>query len=198
MPAARTIAICQRVALNAFIALQVFVIIGWGLPSSRFRDGLVGWLQEYVVFIGIWHSWDMFSPDPLIVNFNLYGEVILADGQTNLWEFPRMEKLSLTERFQKERYRKWRERVRQDAYHAVWRDTAKFIARQSLQNGAPPKRVVLVREWDSIPAPLPPPGQTNSAKGAGPWRDDQPMPDSFPLTQSYRFHTYFPRPGELP
>lgn len=198
MPVAKRIAFGKRAALNLFIALHVFIIVGWGLPSSRFRDALVGWVQPYVIFTGIWHSWDMFSPDPLIVNFNLYAEVVLADGQTNHWEFPRMEKLSLVERFQKERHRKWRERIRQDAYNMAWRDTARYIARESLQDGAPPKRVVLVREWDTITAPLDVSGQISTPKSSIPLRDYQPMPPNYPVTQSYRFHTYYPKPEDFP
>src|SRR5688500_10191852 len=81
--------------INAFIILQLYVIIFWGMPGSNFRNTMVRAVETYVIKIGLWHSWDMFSPDPLAVNFNVIAHITFADGTIRAWEFPRMEKLGL-------------------------------------------------------------------------------------------------------
>src|SRR3954469_688867 len=85
-----------------------------GFAHFPFCTRLVQKIEDYVIWSGLWHSWDMFSPDPLSLNFNVQAFITYADGVTETWDFPRMDKMGLWEKFQKERYRKWRERVRQD------------------------------------------------------------------------------------
>jgi len=167
----------KRGLINAFILVHLYIIAVWGLPSSSFRSRLVPPVQKYVIWSGLWHSWDMFSPDPLSINFNVEAQITYRDGSTKMWEFPRMEKLGIWERYRKERWRKWRERVRQDSFSGIWNDTVKWIARQNnTQPGNPPTQITLIRYWNQIPAP---------AKG-----DYQPIPKEYNLKFSYRFKTY--------
>ena len=132
----------------------------------------------------------MFSPDPLSVNFRVSAEVVFRDGSTKSWEFPRMEKLGLGERFQKERYRKWRERVRQDVYAGIWDDTCRYIARLFRNPANPPVRVILIRYWQ----PIPPPRITAGKRKPD---DFQPVPDHYDLNFNYRFKFYDVKPGDL-
>src|SRR3954465_5465996 len=113
----------MRVIITLFILFHVYIMATWGLPTSPFRTRLVQKIEDYVIYSGLWHSWDMFSPDPLSLNFRIQAQIIYQNGSTKMWDFPQMEKLGLWERFQKERYRKWAERVRQDAYAGIWDDT---------------------------------------------------------------------------
>lgn len=180
-----------RWCITAFILVHLYIIVFWGLPGSRFRAYMVQPVQNYVLKSGLWHSWDMFSPDPLAMNYRIHAQVFFQDGSLKIWEFPRMEKLGYFERYRKERYRKWRERVRQDSYSAIWDDTARYIAR--LHNSATnrPVRVVLVRQWEGIPAPQFEPGKATYA-------DHQPMPENFDeLKFSYRFNYYDVKPQDL-
>jgi hypothetical protein len=181
----------KRVAISGFILLHLYIMVSWGMPGWRLRDVMIAPVQRYVIYSGIWHSWDMFSPEPLAINFNVYAEVARQDGTTNIWEFPRMEKLGLNERFQKERYRKWRERVRQDSYNMIWRDTARFIARQERNPTNPPVRVALVRQWEPIPAP------TQTAGTPPAIADFQPIPETYLLSKTFRFYTYYVTPEDL-
>jgi hypothetical protein len=120
----------------------------------------------------------MFSPDPLSLNFNVQAFITHADGTTEIWDFPRMDKMGLWEKFQKERYRKWRERVRQDAYREVWDETARYVARQHNTNPTnPPVKVVFMRIWSPIPPPKP-------------GMQYQPIPKEYELKFNYRFEVY--------
>lgn len=136
-------------------------------------------------WIGLWQGWDMFAPDPLSINTHLDAVVTYKDGSTAKWEAPRMELLSYTQRYQKERYRKWRERVRRDSFAYFHADTSRFIARQMHSDRAnPPVKVELLRHWAMIPPPI---------EG----RDYQPLPKSFDLTHSYAFSQYAVRAEDL-
>lgn len=177
-----------RRGISIFILVHIYIIAMWGLPGSRFRSSVIRPVADYVIETGLWHSWDMFSPDPLSVNFHLEAEITFEDGSRTIWEFPSMEKLGLWERFQKERYRKWRERVRQDAYGAIWTDTTRYIARLHNNPTNPPAKVVLIRHWEQIRPPLMVANPENPAKPK--YKDYQPMPKAWPKRFSYRFKEY--------
>jgi hypothetical protein len=180
-----------RWCITAFILVHLYIMVFWGLPGSKFRNYMVDPVQDYVLKCGLWHSWDMFSPDPLSMNFSLHAQVFFQDGSLKIWEFPRMEKLGYFERYQKERYRKWRERVRQDVYSSLWDDTARYIARLHNNPTNPPVKIVLVRQWESIP-PL------QFKPGTFIYKPYQPMPKNFDdLKYSFRFKFYDVRPGDL-
>jgi hypothetical protein len=181
-----------RAFINAFIVLQLYVIVFWGMPGWNLRQALIQPVEPYVLKLGLWHSWDMFSPDPLAVNFHLEAHITYADGSVRIWEFPRMEKLGYWERYQKERFRKWRERVRQDVYAVVWDDTARYVARLNNNNPAnPPRQVVLMRHWGPIPPPEP------VARGKRKLRDYQPIAEEYPMPFNFRFHFYDVQPEDL-
>jgi hypothetical protein len=177
VPPTRKMPRWQRGLIQAFIIVHVYIIVFWGLPSSNFRAKMVQPVEDYVIWSGLWHSWDMFSPDPLSLNFNVAAQITYQDGTTKMWEFPRMERMGLWERYGKERWRKWRERVRQDSYSPIWNDTVQWIARENNTiPGNPPTQITLIRYWNQIPSPI---------KG-----DFQPMPRDFDLKYSYRFKLY--------
>jgi hypothetical protein len=92
----------------------------------------------------------MFSPQPKFVNTYLEAIVLYNDGNTRIFRFPRMEQLSLTQRYSKERYRKFSETLIQDANSPLWPDVAKRIARLNNTGPAPLKMVMLVKYWSPI------------------------------------------------
>ena len=180
-----------RWCITIFVLVHLYIMAFWGMPASRFRGYMVQPVYDYTIKSGLWHGWDMFSPDPMSINFRLHAQVFFKDGSLEIWEFPRMEKLSLWERYQKERYRKWRERVRQDIYQSVWDDTARYIARLHNNPTNPPVRIVLVRQWESIP-PL------QFKPGTFELKDKQPMLElKEDLKFAYRFKYYDVQPGDL-
>lgn len=185
----------RRWAVNGFIALHLYVMAVWGLPGSAWRTMFSRPIERYVIPAGLWHSWDMFSPDPLAINFHLDAYVTFQDGSMKVWDFPRMERLGLWERFQMERFRKWRERVRQDSFQMVWDDTARYIARQHGQEQAggtnPPVQVMLARHWSAIPRPVVASGEKEPI-------DYQRMIEApVEFERSYRFKMYTVQPQDL-
>jgi hypothetical protein len=144
----------KRAALNIFISLHFAALFFWGLPDSPLRNHMARPFERYVVYMGLWHIWGMFAPAPLNLNVDVRATVKYKDGSTNVWIAPRMEELPIWQRASKERYRKWRERIRSEEYTVIWDDTSRWIARQmNNQPNNPPVEVRLTRWWTEIPRP---------------------------------------------
>jgi len=172
--------------VNAFIAFHILCIAAWSVPGPMQPTVLRSALDElspYMIRSGLWQGWDMFAPNPLALELDVVAEVNFADGRQATWIFPRMQEMSYLERYMKERWRKWRERVRLDAFSLIWPDTARWIARRFDSPEHPVQSVALIRRWREIPPP------------AGP-RLPPPAALAAPLNE-YRFFVLTVSPGDL-
>jgi hypothetical protein len=173
-------------AVNLFVLGYVAAVAAWSVPApaqpAAVRQ-LNRWLEPVMLRSGLWQGWDMFAPDPLAIDVSVEADVMLRDGTWVTWPFPQMETLGYLERYRKERYRKWRERVRLDAYALVWPDTARFVARRVSRPENRARLVQLVRRWEPIPRPV------------GPHLP--PRPSRPVLTREFRFFTYPVAPADL-
>jgi hypothetical protein len=144
-----------RIVITAFLLFNLAAIASWAVPVnllfvSRFKDSV----RPYMLWSGLFQSWEMFAPDPRSTNVYVEAWLTYQDGKTSVWSFPRMEQLGYYDRYQKERYRKWaNDSLRLDSNSALWPDAAAYIARLNNRPGDPPRSVRLVRCWSDIPAP---------------------------------------------
>jgi len=169
----------KRFLINAFLLFHIAAISCWCLPIATSLTGPFKELvRPYLVWSGLFQSWDMFSPSPRNVNSHVEAIVLYKDGNTRNWSFPRMERLSLTERYIKERYRKFAENLQADINAALWPDAAKFIARLNNNRSVPVRMVLLVRYWSAI---VPQPDGTY-----------QPAPED-----AHVYYAYEVQPGDL-
>ena len=141
----------KRVAINVFLIFHLVAITCWCMPAP---DALVSAIREriapYMLWSGLFQAWDMFAPQPKNANTWVEAIVLYADGNTGVWKFPRMEQLSLSERYIKERYRKYTDNLKEDPFAALWPDAARKIARLNNTGPSPVRMVLLVRHWASI------------------------------------------------
>lgn len=157
----------RRVAIHVFLIFHIVAIACWCLPiGSPLIAAGKELVRPYMLWTGLFQSWDMFSPSPVRVNNYLEAIVLYKDGNTRIWPFPRMERLSLLDRYRKERYRKFSEVLNDDKYAPLWPDATRFIARQQNTGSIPVKMVLLVRYWSDI---LPP---KEAALRAAFWNSD--------------------------
>lgn len=140
----------QRLAINAFLIVHLLAITCWALP---FTDPLVAvcrnLVRPYVLWAGLFQSWDMFSPNPKSANSYVEAIVLYEDGDTRNVALPRMELLPLADRYIKERYRKFVDNLTDDRDAPLRPDAARFIARANNDRPVPVKMVFLVRHWSN-------------------------------------------------
>ena len=141
----------QYIAINAFLIFHTVAICCWCMPfGSPFIAACRETLRPYFVWSGLFQSWDMFSPLPKSANAYMEALVLYQDGSTTIWSFPRMEQLTLTEKYSKERYRKFMESVLDEKNATLWPDVARHVARLPEIRGGGPQKVMLVARWSSI------------------------------------------------
>jgi hypothetical protein len=132
-------------AISVFIVFHLIAIICWTVPNDflfvvEVRD-LVG---PYMQWTALTQSWDTFAPDPKAVNAYVKAVVITRKHHIHVWTFPRMEQLSFTERYRKERYRKFAENLVEEKNAILWPDIARHVAGLYKNPADPPDKVMLV------------------------------------------------------
>lgn len=141
----------QRLAINVFLMFHVLTLTSWAIPFANPLTALArNAVRPYFLWVGLFQSWEMFSPLPKSSNIYVEAIVLYEDGDTRNWAFPRMELLNVKDRYFKERYRKFVENLNDDACAALWPDVARFIARVNNNRAVPVKMVFLVRRWSAI------------------------------------------------
>ena len=123
----------------------------WSIPiNSPLITAFRTAVRPYVLWSGLFQSWDAFAPEPKHINSYLEAIVIHKDGSIQTWKFPRMEQLSLAERYQKERYRKYVENLQGESNAPLWPDAARHVARLNSDASNPAQIIMLVRHWTEI------------------------------------------------
>lgn len=141
----------RYLAINAFLLVHLTAIFCWAVPfSSPFFAMCRDLVRPYFQWAGLFQSWDMFSPQPKSANSYVEALVIYQDGNTRNYKLPRMELLNRTDRYVKERYRKFVENLEDNKNAALWPDAALFIARANNDRPIPVKTVLLIRYWSPI------------------------------------------------
>jgi hypothetical protein len=136
----------RRGALSAFILFHLIAITCWAVPTNFWLAADVRELvRPYMLWTGLFQSWDTFAPNPPVVNSFVKAVVLSRDHRLHVWAFPRMEELSFTQRYVKERYRKFSEVMLQPNNAAIWPDVAKHIARMYNNPDDPPDKVLLLQ-----------------------------------------------------
>jgi hypothetical protein len=141
----------QITAINLFLIFHILAITAWAVPLNL--PLLPQWRQlvrPYFLWAGLFQAWDMFAPMPWGSNSYLEAVIIYKDGSRKTWSFPRMEQLSLTDRYQKERYRKFSEVLQVENNDALWPDVARHIARLNSTPTNPAKTIILIRKFSPI------------------------------------------------
>jgi hypothetical protein len=132
-------------AVSIFILFHLIAITCWAVPVNF---SAVGQLREiirpYMLWTGLYQSWDMFAPNPKSIDAYIKAVVFTQDRHMKVWTFPRMEELSFRERYPKERYRKFAEMLPDQKNEALWPGVAAHVARLFNNPIDPPDKVVLI------------------------------------------------------
>jgi len=163
----------KYIAINVFILFHILVIVCWSVPfKTSVLTACRHLVRPYVLWAGLFQSWDMFAPVPKRANTYIEATLVYRDGSTKVWTFPRMEQMGLWERIYKERYRKFAENLQADELDELLPDAARHIARLNSTPANPVKTVILVQKASFIvPRPdgayVPEPWQSHVLLGYG-------------------------------
>jgi hypothetical protein len=155
----------RRGAISVFILFHLVAITCWALPVNFWlTDGVRDLVRPYMLWTGLFQSWDTFAPNPPTANLVVRAVVETREHHIRVWAFPRMEQLGYGERYVKERYRKFSEVLLQPLNAGILPDVARHIARLSNDPGDPTVKIILVEYVQDIPANggEAPPGKTTA------------------------------------
>src|ERR1700733_10160690 len=89
----------RRGVISVFILFHLVAITCMALPADfppiRNIKDLV---KPYMVWAGLFQTWDMFAPNPEAINSYIKTVVISRYRHMHVWSFPRMEELCFVER----------------------------------------------------------------------------------------------------
>jgi hypothetical protein len=139
----------RRGAISAFILFHLVAIACVAIPAKALA-GAKDLFMPYMRWSGLFQSWDMFAPEPQSVDSYMKAVVITRDHHIKVWAFPRMEELSLFEKFRKERYRKFAEVLPQPQFAPLWPDVASHVARFFNNPADPPEKIMLIQFQSEI------------------------------------------------
>ena len=122
----------------------------WTMPASLFPPKPV--IDQMAVgpllLLGLWQSWDMFSPDPRAIDICVELRCANRDGTSDRRMLSDMVAMGYYERWQKDRWRKYfNDHLRLDDKHALWQPFAEYAARRLREEGHDPAEIELVRWW---------------------------------------------------
>ena len=111
-------------------------------------------LRPVLEGLGLYQTWNLFSPEVRATNFYVSALIEYEDGGLKMVEFPRMNLLSFAERFQKQKMRKLFVDCWASPEMKPFReDEARYVARLSTSASAKPKTVRLTLNWSPVPGP---------------------------------------------
>lgn len=106
-------------------------------------------------FTGLWQGWAMFAPNPISEDIYVSSKATFTDGSQITWELSHMNQMSLTQRYQMERWRKWaNDNLRLDANKPLWQDAARWVAGEMERSyGKRVESIELIRHWQGAVVP---------------------------------------------
>lgn len=142
----------RRTIISVYVVCHLAALTIWLLPpASGLRHGLQDFVRPYMTFTGLDQNWQMFSPNPDGIDAFMAANIVMADGKTVYYEYPRMEKLDYITKYREERYRKFIENARGTS--SDWPPMCVWLAKQ--YKAQRPVSVQLLK----FSRPVPPPGQ---------------------------------------
>lgn len=196
--------------IKVLVGFHVFAITTWTIPppppqaeaEGHQRTPIESFLvfnkyhvktqpsYQYLQSLGLWQAWDMFAPNPSFRDVWSEAGLVYRSGQTKDVTFPRMQEMSIPQKYVMERFRKYNERASHEDFAYLWPTLCQWLARENSTNpNDPVVRVYLKRHVRITPT-----GVTakdyfagfNSRQGMEKW-----IPQNPPLEANYTDETIF-------
>lgn len=152
----------KTVLINAFICAFLYVAWAWTLPQASLLRRFLRPFSRYVAWLGLWHSWNMFAPNPLSATRYLRARIKLANGDCVIWAAPHAGEAGHVRAFLMMRHRKFQLSLQGRYYLPLRAALADYLLRKYNFEENPPVEIRLLSYQQIIP----PPGETERARPA--------------------------------
>ena len=123
------------------------------LPADAPLRRLIGYLQKPFLYLGLWHGWAMFAPEPLHVNRRLKAIIQYADGSIDEWRPIEPLQTNWLIDLLWFRHFKFQFSVLTGADTVLWSPLCQWLVRQAKLDGLQVVSIQLIREYQTVNAP---------------------------------------------
>jgi hypothetical protein len=146
----------RRLLISAFLVVHLGATLLWVMPECPIRQRTIGTVSCYIMPLGLWQFWTMFSPDPVPDTFTLEAEVVDSKGIRAVFSFPKLADYTPWQGIPRFRHSKYAANLAVESFDEPRKFAARHAIRQlNLPTDAFPVEVQLVYQI----RPTQPPGQ---------------------------------------
>ncbi len=97
----------RRLVISAFVIGHIGATLLWVMPQCPLRAKVIGPLCYYILPLGLWQCWTMFSPNPPVNAITLEADVVDRQGVHYSFAFPKQTDYSVWAAIPRYRYPKF-------------------------------------------------------------------------------------------
>ena len=139
----------SMILINIFIIVYLFVAVSWSCPPGTMFFRLSRPVSKPIRWIGLWHSWAMFAPEPILTERRLSIELTYSDGSVDSFDLFRAHEANLFDAFINTRERKYQSELakQNEKVHrpAICRYYEKHYARE--EEKPVKSELVVLKRW---------------------------------------------------
>jgi hypothetical protein len=149
----------RRLAISAFLVVHITATLIWVSPPCELRNRFQPIVRYYIMPLGVWQYWTMFSPDPVRDAVTVEAELTDCKGIRHSFAFPRLADYSMLDGIPRFRFSKYAANL-SDGEFAIPRKCAARHAARALKLAPEqfPVEVHLVYQCRLAPNPGEPAG----------------------------------------
>ena len=140
-------------SVDVFIVAILLWFWCYDLPTDSPQRRLVGYIQKPFLYLGLWHGWAMFAPEPLHVNRRLKAIIQYADGSIDEWRPIEPLQTNWFVDLLWFRHFKFQFSVLTGADTVLWSPLCQWLVRQAKLDGLQVVSIQLIREYQTVNAP---------------------------------------------
>jgi hypothetical protein len=139
---------------DAVIILLVIWLWCYDLPADSPLRRFVSYFQKPFLYLGLWHNWAMFAPEPLHVNRRLKALIRYADGSIDEWRPMEPLRTNWFVDLLWLRHYKFQFSVLSGSDSVLWQPLCQWLIRQATLDGLQVQSIQLVREYQMVQGPM--------------------------------------------
>jgi hypothetical protein len=143
----------ERLPIDLFLAAYLLVAWAWNLPDGYLLKRAIAPLRSVILYLGLWHGWNMFAPEPLMVNRRWEAWLSFDDGGQAIWRPPHCGELGWFAAFLEVRDRKFLDNLAQESMRFLRPAFCEFLARAFSRRERQVVRVELVLHQQLVAPP---------------------------------------------